>query len=45
MHLVAQRGRNRHHLIEASFKAFALALRRAVAVNERIGIPSTKGVL
>ena len=45
MHLVAQRGRNRHHLIEASFKAFALALRRAVTVNERIGVPSTKGVL
>jgi imidazoleglycerol-phosphate dehydratase len=44
-HLVAQRGRNRHHLIEAAFKALALALRRAVAPNERIGIPSTKGVL
>ncbi len=44
-HLVAQRGRNRHHLIEASFKALALALRRAVTPNERIGIPSTKGVL
>ncbi|WP_457607634.1 imidazoleglycerol-phosphate dehydratase HisB [Nitratifractor sp.] len=45
MHLVAQRGRNRHHLIEASFKAFALALRRAVTPNERVGVPSTKGVL
>jgi imidazoleglycerol-phosphate dehydratase len=44
-HLVAQRGRNRHHLIEAAFKALALALRRAVTPNERIGIPSTKGVL
>ena len=45
MHLVARRGRNRHHMIEASFKALALALRRAVTPNERIGIPSTKGVL
>jgi imidazoleglycerol-phosphate dehydratase len=44
-HLVAQRGRNRHHLIEAAFKALALALRRAVTPNERIGVPSTKGVL
>ena len=44
-HLTAQRGRNRHHLIEASFKALALALRRAVTPNERVGIPSTKGVL
>ena len=44
-HLVAKRGRNRHHIIEASFKAFAVALRRAIAPNERIGIPSTKGVL
>jgi len=44
-HLTARRGRNRHHLIEAAFKAFAVALRRAVTPNERIGIPSTKGVL
>jgi imidazoleglycerol-phosphate dehydratase len=44
-HLVAQRGRNRHHLIEASFKALALAMRRAVTPNERVGVPSTKGVL
>jgi len=44
-HLTAKRGRNRHHLIEAAFKAFAVALRRAVSPNERIGVPSTKGVL
>jgi imidazoleglycerol-phosphate dehydratase len=44
-HLVAQRGRNRHHLMEAAFKALALALRRATTPNERIGVPSTKGVL
>ncbi len=44
-HIVAQRGRNRHHMLEAAFKALAVALRRATAPNERIGIPSTKGVL
>ncbi len=45
LHLVYQRGRNKHHIIEAAFKALAVALRRAVAPNERAGIPSTKGVL
>jgi imidazoleglycerol-phosphate dehydratase len=44
-HIVLKRGRNRHHIIEAAFKAFAVALRRAVTANERAGIPSTKGVL
>jgi len=45
MHLVCNRGKNKHHIAEAAFKAFALALRRATAKNERIQIPSTKGVL
>jgi imidazoleglycerol-phosphate dehydratase len=44
-HIVLKRGRNKHHILEASFKAFAVALRRATAKNERTGIPSTKGVL
>ncbi len=44
-HIVAQRGKNKHHLLEATFKAFAVALRRALACNERAGIPSTKGVI
>jgi imidazoleglycerol-phosphate dehydratase len=44
-HIVMQRGKNKHHIIEAAFKAFAVALRRAVTVNERVGVPSTKGVL
>lgn len=44
-HIVALRGKNRHHLLEATFKAFAVALRRALASNDRAGIPSTKGVL
>ena len=44
-HIVAQRGKNKHHLIEASFKALAVAIRRAVTKNSRVGIPSTKDVL
>ena len=45
LHLTFNRGTNRHHIAEAAFKAFAVALRRAVAKNDRIGVPSTKGVL
>lgn len=44
-HIVLERGKNRHHIVEAAFKALAVALRRASAKNERIGVPSTKGVL
>lgn len=45
LHLIYNRGKNKHHIIEATFKAFALSLRRAVAQNSRAGIPSTKGQL
>ncbi|OQX72941.1 MAG: imidazoleglycerol-phosphate dehydratase [Campylobacteraceae bacterium 4484_4] len=45
LHLVLQRGKNRHHIIEAAFKACAVALRRALAPNAKAGVPSTKGVL
>jgi len=45
LHLVYNRGRNKHHIIEGAFKALAVALRRAVTINENAGIPSTKGVL
>ena len=45
IHLVCQRGKNRHHIIEAAFKALAVALRRATTHNKRAGIPSTKGIL
>ncbi len=44
-HIVALRGKNRHHIIEAAFKAVAVAIRRAVQKNDRVGIPSTKDVL
>jgi len=45
VHIIQDRGRSKHHIREASFKAFAVALRRALVKNERLGIPSTKGVL
>ena len=45
LHLTMERGRNRHHIVEAAFKACAVALRRALAPNARVGVPSTKGVL
>jgi imidazoleglycerol-phosphate dehydratase len=39
-------GDNGHHIIEAIFKAFARALRKAVTINENIkGVLSTKGRL
>lgn len=44
LHLAMVRGKNTHHVIEASFKATARALRDAVRV-EGAGIPSTKGTL
>lgn len=44
-HLIYERGTNKHHIIEASFKAFAVALRRALVANTKVGIPSTKGIL
>lgn len=45
VHIIQDRGRNKHHILEASFKAFAVALRRALVKNEKLGIPSTKGIL
>jgi imidazoleglycerol-phosphate dehydratase len=46
LHLRIEAGTNVHHMIEASFKALARALRQAVAIDPaETGIPSTKGVL
>jgi imidazoleglycerol-phosphate dehydratase len=46
LHLELQAGTNAHHMIEACFKAFARALRVAVAVDpDETGVPSTKGTL
>ena len=46
LHLELQAGTNAHHMIEACFKAFARALRAAVAVDPSDArVPSTKGTL
>ncbi len=46
LHLEVRYGENAHHMIEASFKAFARAVRAAVALDPRVaGVPSTKGTL
>jgi imidazoleglycerol-phosphate dehydratase len=44
LHIRSISGRNGHHVIEASFKGVARALRDAVTV-EGSGVPSTKGTL
>lgn len=44
LHLRQLDGRNRHHILEAAFKAFGRALREAVTIRGG-GVPSTKGML
>ena len=47
VHIKVMYGRSNHHKIEASFKAFARALRVACAKDKRMAsmLPSTKGLL
>lgn len=46
LHMRLLDGNSLHHIIEASFKAFARALRQAVEIDMRSqGVPSTKGTL
>lgn len=44
LHIVKLYGRNTHHIIECAFKAFARAMKAAVAVTGN-AVPSSKGVL
>ncbi|TAN33211.1 imidazoleglycerol-phosphate dehydratase HisB [bacterium] len=45
LHVDSIRGRNRHHIAEATFKALGLALRQAMAAGGGLGVPSSKGLL
>jgi imidazoleglycerol-phosphate dehydratase len=46
LHVKVEAGTNAHHMIEASFKAFARALREATSIDPtETGVPSTKGTL
>ena len=45
IHVDVIRGRNRHHIAEATFKALGLALRQAMSPGGAAGVPSSKGLL
>jgi imidazoleglycerol-phosphate dehydratase len=45
LHVELVRGRNVHHIIEATFKGLARSLRDAVRVDGPATVPSTKGML
>ena len=46
LHITVPYGSNRHHVIEAVFKAWGRALCEAVSLDARVtGVPSTKGTL
>ena len=45
IHVDVIRGRNRHHIVEATFKALGLSLRAAMAPTGGSGVPSSKGLL
>ena len=46
VHITVLAGRDPHHIAEAQFKAFARALRSAIALDSRVdGVPSTNGSL
>jgi imidazoleglycerol-phosphate dehydratase len=45
LHVELVRGRNVHHIVEATFKGLARTLRDAVRIEDGGGVPSTKGVL
>ncbi len=45
LHVDVLRGVNDHHRAEAAFKAVAIALRQAIALERTETVPSTKGVL
>ena len=46
LHIRQMAGDNAHHVIEATFKAFAKALDEAISIDERVeGVLSTKGAL
>ena len=45
LHLRVLRGRDRHHVVEAAFKALGLALRDALASSGATGVFSTKGAV
>lgn len=45
LHLKMLSGENKHHILEAAFKACAVGLRQAIVLSAPIEVPSTKGEL
>jgi imidazoleglycerol-phosphate dehydratase len=47
VHLTVKTGANLHHVLEASFKAFARAMRQAIETDNRASdkVPSTKDLI
>ena len=45
LHIRMRAGKNTHHILEASFKGVARALRDAIRVEGPLVVPSTKGML
>ena len=46
LHVRMLAGKNRHHIVEAIFKALGRALAASLAIDPRVqGVPSSKGVL
>lgn len=45
VHVRVLRGRDRHHIVEAAFKALGAALREALVANGAAGVFSTKGAV
>jgi imidazoleglycerol-phosphate dehydratase len=45
LHINKNVGINSHHIIEAIFKAFGIALKNATRLSDSTSIPSTKGVI
>ncbi|RLA75291.1 MAG: imidazoleglycerol-phosphate dehydratase HisB [Epsilonproteobacteria bacterium] len=44
-HIMNNRGKNKHHIVESMFKSFAIAFKTALEKNDSGSVPSTKGVL
>ena len=45
LHISVLKGKNEHHIIEATFKAFSRALKAAIKIDDSYSVPSTKGVI
>lgn len=45
IHVRVLRGRDRHHIVEAAFKALGAALREALVADDGAGVFSTKGAV